>query len=441
MKTKPTSRRCIENESSASRLESVASARLLGLLTTICVLTVFGAEFALAESELSLNEAVEIALGANDPTVARFEVRAAALDERAISDSQLPEPQFRFGLMNLPIDSFNFTQEPMTQVQVGFRRSFPRGQTLAINRERKHAEAKEQRAARRLRQFQIAYETRSMWLELYFWIGARQTATESRKAVSELVDVIEASFATGVQSNRDLLSAELELSLIDDRLIEVQRQIEVLRAELQRFIGESPASRELPADFPNLPSPPTRQVIQESLVAHPSVQIQDARITVGDRDIDLAHQKYKAGWSLDIGYGGRGGGRAGFSSAMIVLDTPIFTKNRQDRGLSAARKGQAAARLGRDVKLLDLQRLLNRTYANWVRLGERGELLEETVLDRAKANASAALDSYQNGVADFGELIRARLTALDTELQLHRVKVDQAKAQSGLLFLTMEALP
>ncbi len=406
------------------------------LVTAIILIAT--APAAWANQPLELNEAVEIALGANDPTVARFEERAEALDERAISDSQLPDPQLRVGIANLPIDTFEFEQEAMTQLQVGMRQSLPRGKTRSKTRAKRHAEAAGERASGRLQALQIALDTRSIWLELYYWYGARETVAQSREAVRELVEVIEASFTTGIKSNQDLLRAELELSLLDDRAVEVERQIEALTADLARLIGEAPAQKDLPSTFPILPDLPAPEIIEDALITHPSVTIENARIEAKSRDIDIARQEYKPGLSLDIGYGGRGGDRADFASAMIVLDVPLFTKDRQDRRVSAARKYRAAARMDRAAKLLDLKKMLDRTYANWRRLGERVALFERIVVSRAAANADAALDGYQNQVADFAELIRSRLTALDMNLQLRRLRVDRAQAQSQLLYMTGE---
>ena len=431
-------RRKTKRLKSGSRRTRIAVVGLFGLGAAF-IFVIAAPATASAQETLRLDEAVAIALGANDPTVARFEERASALEDRAVSDSQLPDPQLRVGLANFPVDTFDFEQEPMTQVQVGVRQSFPRGRTLSITRGRREAEATGERAAGRLQELQIALDTRSTWLELYYWLGARETVAESRAAVSELVEVIETSFATGVQSNQDLLRAELELSLLDDRAVEVERRIEALRAGLARLVGQPSAFRDLPAAFPALPAPPARQMIQDALVDHPTVEIEDARIDVSDRDVDIARQDYKPGWSLDVGYGGRGGNRADFASAMIVLDIPLFTGDRQDRRVSAARKNRAAARLDRSARLLELKRVLDRTHADWMRLSERVDLFERVVLDRATANADAALDGYQNRVTDFAELIRSRLAALDTELQLRRLKVDRAKAQSQLLFLAREA--
>jgi len=391
-----------------------------------------------ADDGLTLDGAVAIALGVNDPTVARFTERAGALEDRAISDSQLPDPQLRVGLANFPVDTFDFEQEAMTQVQVGVRQSFPRGRTLSKTRERREAEAAGQRASASLQELQIALDTRATWLELYYWLGARQTVRESRKAVNELVQVIQTSFSTGLRSNQDLLRAELELSLLDDRAVEVERQIEALIADLSRLIGPEHARRPLAESFQALPPPPDLQTIEDGLVRHPAADVEDALVAMRDRDVDIAKQQYKPGWSLDTGYGLRGGDRADFASVMVVLDIPLFTAKRQDRRLAAARKERAAAKLDRMATLLDLKKVLDRTYADWLRLNERIELFNRVVLDRAGANADAALDGYQNQVTDFAELIRSRLAELDTELQLRRLRVDHAKAQSRLLFLTGE---
>ncbi len=391
-----------------------------------------------AQDGLTLDGAVAIALGANDPTVARFRERASALEDRAVSDSQLPDPQLRVGLANLPVDTFDFDQEAMTQVQVGLRQSFPRGKTLSKTRERREAEAAGQRASATLQELQIALDTRSTWLDLYYWLGARQTVQESRDAVNELVQVIQTSFSTGLRSNQDLLRAELELSLLDDRAVEVERQIDDLVAELSRLIGPENAFRPIADSFPALPAPPDRQIIEDGLANHPVADVEDALVKVRDRDVDIAKQQYRPGWSLDTGYGLRGGDRADFASLMVVLDVPLFTGKRQDRRLAAARKERAAAQFDRMATLLDLKKAFDRNYADWLRLDERISLFDKVVLNRASANSDAALDGYQNQVTDFAELIRSRLAELDTELQLRRLRVDHAKAQSRLLFLTGE---
>ncbi len=394
----------------------------------------WGEEASDAE-KLDLEEAVSIALSLGDPTVTRFEERASALGDRAIADSQLADPQMTFRMLNFPTDSFRFGQEAMTQIQVGLRQAFPRGKTLSFTRERREAEARIERAKLRLQERDIALNARDVWLELYYWINGRQKVLESRQAVSELVEVATATFATGRQTSQDVLRAELELSILNDRVVDFERRIDIMRAELSRLVGKMPASRPLATFLPVLTVPSPRDVLRDKLSQHPAVTANDATIEVRQRNIDIANEQYKPGWSIDGNYGVRGGDRADFATVGVAIDLPFFTGKRQDRNVSASKRERQAAVLDRDATLLELNKVLERTYADWRRLDERISLYEKVVIDRASETTDAALGAYRSGVSDFAELIRARLAELDAELTLLRLKVDRAQAQARLLYL------
>lgn len=409
---------------------------------SLCIVAVVGAvtsaSIAHAQDEpeqaLSLQEAVNLALQAQDPTVTRFAERASALDERAVADSQLPDPKLRLGLMNWPTNSFRYTQEPMTQIQVGVKQAFPRGKTLSYTRQRREAEARAARAQLGLQQSQIVLDTRTAWLELYYWLGARGKVAASRQAVSELVEVATSVYASGRQTSQDVFRAELELSLLDDRMVDVERRIEIARADLSRLTGAAAAKQFLPTSF-SLRMPAPREILAERLAYHPSVDVEDARIDARDRDIDIARQQYKPGWSVDVGYGARGADRADFASVGVAVDLPFFTGKRQDRRVAAAKRDRQAARLERDARILELTRRLDRTHADWVRQGERIELYQQVVTVRAAGTTEAALGAYRAGVSDFAELIRSRLAELDADLKLLRLIVDRGQAQAHLMYL------
>lgn len=396
---------------------------------------IFGSVPGWAGEPLSLNEALAIAIRAKDPSVAGAEERGRALSEKAISDSQLPDPNLNVGLLNMPVDTFAFTQEPMTQTQIGLQQQFPPGRTLSIKREQRLAQAAEQDAKALLQVSQIKLDTRTNWYELFYWLAARRKVAESHRAVKELVDVAQSIFATGRQNSQDVLRAELELSLLDDRLIQISRRIQQVQADLARFIGPRAASRPLSHSLPSLSPIPSEQTLRRGLIAHPSVVVEDARIETREYDIDLAEQKYKPGMSLGVDYGVRGGDRPDFLSAKVGMSMPIFTSKRQDRDFNAALLQRSAALLDRDARLLDLNKSLGRTYADWRRLGERIALYQRVVLQRAADTTEASLLAYRAGVSDFAELIRSRLAQLDNELTLERLKVDRAQTHARLLFL------
>ncbi|GJL90917.1 TolC family protein [Hyphococcus sp.] len=384
---------------------------------------------------LTLQEAVNIAVTAEDPAYARFDARASAQEDRAVSDSQLPDPTLRTALANVPTDTFAFDQEPMTQFQVGLRQEIPRGSTRSLNRERREGEADIERMRREATIREVELAVRLAWFDKYYASNAQLIVNQSRGAVNSMIDALSASYAQGKLTSQDVFRAEFELSLLDDKIAELQQRRAAAEADLSRYVGIAavrPTSDQLPALMPPAPV----EEIERALVRHPVVRVSDAMIDVEETDIDLAKQAYKPAWALEGGYGARGADRADFASVGVSLTIPLFTGKRQDRALSAARKDKSAAELDRATTLLDMRRDLVRAYANWGQLERRVQLYDNAVLKRANETADASLSAYGGGLTDFPELIRSQLAQLDAELKRLELRVERAKAWARLSYLS-----
>jgi outer membrane protein TolC len=383
------------------------------------------------EAPLSLSEAVKIAVSAEDPALLRFDVRAEALEDRAVADSQLPDPTIRGALANLSTDRYRFEQENMTQAQVGLRQAFPAGSTLSLMGERRRGEADIERARKDLAIREIELEVRTAWFDQYYWLQAQASIQESQTAVTELMRSLRASYSTGSLTTQHVLRAELELSLLDDQLTDLERREATTRADLARYL-DAAAVRPMSDDMPDLADPPTLADMKTALVHHPAVLLADAVVDVGSTDIALAEQAYEPSWSLEAGYGARGGGRSDLATIGVTLSIPLFVGSRQDRRVSAATLDRGAARLDRAARLLDLRRDLERANADWLLLGERVELYGAAVIGRARETASASISTYANGRTDFPEMIRSQLAQLEVELKRVKLRTERGKAWARL---------
>ncbi len=395
----------------------------------------FGISYAAANEPLTLEEAVALSLSANDPSVARFHEMAEADRERAIAAGQLADPQIQFRAANVPTDDFRLDREPMTQLQVGVRQSFPRGDTLSLRRERHETQSEGAEAQAVLMDQQRVLETRISWLEIYYLRGAQRAVLASQTAMRELIEIATAVYATGRSASHDILRAELELSGLEERAIDLAGREALSRADLERHIGYEAAVRPLSSDLPTLPPPLPVLAIRDRLATHPSVQFLDANVDVGSIDVDIAQEAYRPAWGIEAMYGNRADERSDFASIGIVMDVPIFAGRRQDRRLSAARRDRESARLTRSAHLRDLERDLRRTFAAWQRDTERAVLYEQSVVPQARATSRAVVDAYRNDVSDFPELIRARLAELDAELALLRLRIDARQSNARLIYL------
>ncbi len=393
-----------------------------------------------ASHALSLKQAEQIALDA-DPVINSHRATSRAFDEESVSSGTLPDPKLLLGAVNVPVDTFDLSQEPMTQLKVGVRQDFPRGRSLELNQQQAQWMSRSALAQAEDTKQKVLSDVRQAYLNLYYEVSALYIVTETKKLFSNLVNITESNYAAGRVNQQDVLQASLELSRLDDRTVKIRGMEESYRAELAQWIGEL-AWQPIEDDFPELPDMPAANDINQVIASHPLIKAQSASVNATRTKTDIAKQDYRPGWSASLDYGFRSGtnpdgsSRSDFATALVSLDIPLFTSNRQDKNVAASQEKTNAARYEKDDRLRQLKRMYEKDLHLWQRLGERAELYRNSLLSSAKNNTRASLNAYQSGVTEFNTLMRAQITELDVRLEDLRVRVDRAITQARLLYIT-----
>ncbi len=419
---------------SSSFVSSAVTCGLAGLL-----LVATGATAA----PLTLAQAERLAR-TQDVTTPGIEARARSLERQSIADGELPDPRLKLGAMNLPTDSFDRRQEAMTQMQVGLVQRFPPGRSLRLRRLRTQRLAAAERARAEAQRLKRQRDVRQRYLDLWYWLRAGVIVDKSRALFEQLVEVTRSHYASGRRNQQDVLRASVELALLDDRRIRIRTDEARARAALAELIGPAAETATLPRALPDWPDPPPLDAMRAGLDRHPELVALGRRVEAAQRAVDVARQRYRPGWSLDVTYGNRvgtnpdGSDRADFLSAMVLVDLPLFPARRQDALVAARQASLTAASLQRKDRLLQLTQALEADYASYRQLSQRVTEYRERVLPEARGNAAAALQAYQSNVSDFTGLMRARLTELDSRLTALRLVRDRAKARARLYYLQGE---
>ncbi len=388
-----------------------------------------------AASVLDLEQSVQLALE-NDPSFRVYQARSEALQEQAVADNALPDPRLKLGLMNFPTDTFERDQEPMTQIQIGIQQMFPGGDSLKYKSQHTRSLSRVQSHLSENQRRRLIRDVRQTWLEWYYWHHAESVVQQNHDLYRKLVRITGSQYVSGRQKQQDVIRAELELGLLDDRLVNIRNRIEVARAELARYLGKQQLDA-VPADsFPRLPKPP-----RPDFNNHPMIQAARANVSAGENSVALARQSYKPSWMLDITYGDRdglnmdGSQRADFVSAMVVMDIPLFTADYQDRKVAASKHQLQSALHSLDDQERELNQQWQIGYAKWLSLGDRLVRYQRELLPMARENAKSALYSYQSRGTEFNTLMRARIMQLETELKALRLRTEHAQMQAQLLYL------
>ena len=400
-------------------------------IAVVATLLSFAAQ-AQHNTPLTLAEAEDLALD-QEPGHAALLARAAAFDEHAVAAGQLPDPTMRIGLANYPISSGGFSTEGMTQAQLGFRQNFPSGKSRSFSTRRLESMSDEMAASADARARDVLTKVRNEWLEAYYWQHANGIVTESRPFFSDLVAVTRSLYAVGRKTQHDVLRAELELSRLDDRLIEINRRHMQAKAALSEWLG-SAANRPVASNLPAWEQLPVIEELQRNLSSHPALRAADAKVDAGHAGVRLAEEHKKPGWALDLGYGYRDGNlpsgdpRSDFVSLSVTMDLPFFRKNRQDRSLKAALSERSASEFEKNDLSRRLSSQLDSEYAHWQDLGRRLELYESQILSLSESQAQAALLAYQSDVGDFSDVMRGYIDDLNTRLDHIRLQIERGQS-------------
>jgi outer membrane protein TolC len=370
-----------------------------------------------------------------DPLIARARAAKTVLAERAVAVDTLPDPKLNFGIVNLPVDSFEYDVEPMTQGVLGISQAFPAWGSLSARHKQFNELASAANAAIEDETLKVLRSLRVSWLLVYYQFHARELVQQSLEEFEQFIKITRVQYRAGRGKQQDVIRAQLEQSLLQDREKSLEAQWESARAQLVKWIGNAAEGRELDMAFPDLPDLPQPVQLTLALEQHPALKAGKSRIKASENEVDFADAQYNPGWKVDVRYGYRAAGRDDFISAMISMDMPFFTGKRQDKQLAASKASLSVTKNNLDELRREYQRRLDDARAVYQRMGERIELYRAEVLPESQQNTEATLNAYQSGVTDFNDVVRARLTQLDSQLNFLKLQVDQARAQTDLLYL------
>jgi outer membrane protein TolC len=388
---------------------------------------------------LTLDEAWQLAAG-RDAGRESLEGQAEAMREMAVSSGALPDPEARLGAVNVPVDSFSLDAEEMTMLEVGIMQRFPAGETRSLSRARFESRALEMdaEAVDRAREARLGVER--SWRELDYLAALSDLLDREGRWLEALVAGAGAAYAAGEGGQLELLDARLMRLEIEERRIDLQRDRESAQAELARWIGDAAYGERQPAPPPR-PAPPLAGLLGQ-LDANPRIEALDRARDAAERDVDLAGERYKPSFGVDLAYGFRqgrsmsGGSRPDMLTAMLTFDVPLFTGHRQDRESAAARAQVRALDSQRLDALRGLEARLRAAHARAGRLGDIVRLYESEIGRLADVSVDAALAAYRSSAGSLADVVATQRRVIDINDRLARARKEHAIALAEIHYLS-----
>ena len=401
------------------------------------------AAVARAGPSLGLADAERIAIE-RDAVLAQLATESAGMRRRAVAEGSLMDPRLRVGAVNVPVNDWSLTAEDMTMVEVGVSQEFPSGRTRSLTRQRMEQISTASMAAAQDRRRAVQREVRRVWVELA-WIAAARELVDGQVAwVEQMRNSARARYASGEGRQIDLLQAGLDVAMLREQRLDLDREEAMRRSQLARWLGEEDAARAGPFTLPARAELPPLATLEARLEAHPAQQDYARRIEAAQTGVELAEQSTRPGWMLDLSYGFRGGEMDGkprpdMVTAMVSVDLPFFNGGRTAAEVDAARAEAEGLHETHTDHQREMRAMLAEAWNEVQRAGEIEKFYESDLLPLADQTVQAALLAYRGNRAMFDDVVEARRVALETGLKRLRIVADRAQAQYQIDYLAGES--
>ncbi|KGK00136.1 TolC family protein [Thalassotalea sp. ND16A] len=401
----------------------------------------------------------------NDPWLTGNRHQQQAVESLSYAANTLPDPKISVGIANLAADSFDFAQEPMSQFKVGITQMFPRGDSLTIKQRQLRQQSEQYPWQREDRKAKVASTVGTLWLDAYYIEQSLYLTQQNRSLFEQLIDLAQANYAStrGKAKQQDVITAQLELTRLEDRLVQLKQQKNRFTGQLSQWLSSYASENNgAQTNILNLPTMvladelPSINLHQQSLVAsekwlnqqqlvtyfikHPAVVALDKKLKAATTGVNLAQQKYQPEWGVTASYGYRdddlmGNERADLLSLGVTFDLPLFTENRQDNEVKAAISTSEVVKTERILLLRKMMASFASSKGRLQQLEQRKSLFNSKLMPQINEQIEASLAAYTHDDGDFSDVVRARISLLNAQIDLLKINVEKQKLALELNYL------
>ncbi|HWP25878.1 MAG TPA: TolC family protein, partial [Xanthobacteraceae bacterium] len=283
---------------------------------------------------LTLEEAARLALD-NQPNLDAYRKAAEAAREAAIAEAQLPDPQLRLGVQNVPVqgeDAFRLNRDDMTMATVGVMQEIVRKPIRTAAAGRLQAESEQWQAERAAEAQRVVRDARLAWIDAFDSAKRAELLQRMAQELAAERDVVIKRIPAGGGETRELFQLEMMLAMTNDKRLVAENAARKAKAQLSRWLGAA-AFRPLPAELP-APMFPSSRLPPDDLDAHPELAAMRKIEKAAHFDVERARAERRPNWSWELMYGKRQEGRADMVTLQFALPLPWNRAELQDRRLA-----------------------------------------------------------------------------------------------------------
>ena len=361
--------------------------------------------------------------------------------DEAVRAGRLPDPSLTFGVSNYPITApgaFSLRSDTMTMRTIGVMQAIPSHAARAAERSLAAAQVDAAEADRTATVQSVRVRVADAWIGVWATTQQRALLEALRDESGLAVEVAKARLRGGTGSAADVLAAQAEALQLANRIEAADADLQAARASLQRWLGNIPLTLAQAPDFDHLPVAPDQLARHTDQQA--PMQAWQAREQVAHAALAQARASKHPDWSVDVTYGHRAPYLSDMLMVQVGVSLPLFTRNRQDRAISAKQAERDAVESAHEDARRAQRETVARDVAAWQGWGRQIARDHDELLPLARDRARVALAGYRGGGA-LQPWLDARRDEIALRLDYTDALAGRARTWAALAYLLPESTP
>lgn len=360
----------------------------------------------------------------NNAELLSLEDNVQALQAKAPASGSLTDPMVGFGLINIPTDTFDLDQEPMTQKLLFVSQKFPWFGTLSLQQQLTELQALKAHYFFIKKRLSISRQLAENWFDLGFISKSQEVNSALIAIVNQTARIAESRYSTGIGLQQDVLAGHVELSVLGDETVSLQNRHRAISASITGLLNRQgfdfnyqPDSLAEPGELP------ARDIlIRAALQSNPEVITKKLAVDMARVEVELAEKDYYPDFDLRLSYGQRdenpvtGDDRADLVSFTLAMSVPLYKTSRQDSQLSSRQKSLSAAEKSLQGLTRSLPQAIDTLLAEITGARENLKLYRDVLSVQASHLAQSSLAAYSVGKVEFTTMLAARMQELRINL-------------------------
>jgi len=412
----------------------------LVILSTAALLSPSMTIFA-QSSDSVLENYVQLALSQN-PSLMAAVTRVEASDQIARQAGVLPDPMLGVGVSRSPANRAFAGSEVMTETMLSVTQMLPFPGKLGLEKGMAGSDRDMQQAMAKGERAELIRMVKETYYNWAFVRASIRVVETNRTLMNQMVDITMSNYKVGNGLQQDVLRAQSELTMFDDRLLELHQMEVTLKARLNSLLNREPdAELEPPMELSYLSMTINADSLRAAIAErNPDLEALKAQGRGKDYEAKMARREYYPDVTLGVSYtfvddpmGMTPGDVVGVD---LMIPLPIHWKSRQDR---AVQQRQVERReVGEKLQNMsrDLEYRLTDLMGQERRLRDQIRLYQESVIPLAQQTFESVLAGYRVSKVDFMTLLSSLMVLFDHQLDLQEKTLDYDMVWSQIESLT-----